>query len=119
MGFQDEMTEAFDEALVVLTGEAADGSGSFRFPVLRNGTDKALAANYDCIPSPSPDNIDLVTGGFRAEYQFSMAARREDFTTLPMSGDLFLKGGRVSRVLFVDNSEVSPLVVFHCGTPDK
>ena len=119
MGFQDEATEAFGILHAELTEGAADGAGSFRFPVDKTGADKTGAADYDCIPSPSPDELDLITGGFREDYQFSMSSKREDFTTLPIQGTLFLKGGRVSRVLKIDNSELSPLVVFHCGTPDK
>ena len=119
MGFQDEISDAFDEFHDVLTEGVDESAGYFRFPVTRAGADKTGAANINCIPSPSPDNLDLVSGGFRTDYQFSMCAKKEDMTTIPASGDLFLKGGRVSRVLFVDNSEMSPLVVFHCGTPDK
>jgi hypothetical protein len=118
LSFQDQALEAFDAFLDVMK-EGVPLACVMRFPVTRAGADKSGTDDYDAIPSPSPDRLDLITGGFLEEYQFSMSARRDDFATLPIAGDLFKMNGRVSRILFVENSELSPVVVFHCGTPDK
>ncbi len=74
---------------------------------------------YDVIGAPSPDGTALLAGGFIADYAFSVAGRRVDFPTLPKSGDPIVKGGRKSKILKVEPSDISPLVVFHCGTPDR
>lgn len=119
MGFNDEVAEAFDLVTEELQDRVTWGATSLRFPVNKDGTDATGAADYRCLPSPSTNQLDLMAGGFRGDYQFSITVRRADFTTFPSSGSLILKGGRVVRIEKMDDSEVSPLVVFHCTTPEK
>ncbi len=118
MSFQSEALDAW-EAMLELMQEEAPKACVLRFPVTKLGTDQTGAADYDCLPSPSPDRIDLVEGGFIANYQFSVSARVDDFETVPVSGELVLKNGRASRVLYTEVAELSPLILLHCGTPEK
>ena len=129
MGFQPEVLEAWQTMLEDMQDDclAPTGATSLRFPVTRAGADQSqtgfpTAANYDCLPSPSLNQVDLITGGFVGAYEFSISVRKADcsfFTDPRMNGILILKGGRVSRVLWPEISELSPLVVLHCGSPDK
>ena len=118
MSFSAEALDSFN-ALLEIMQEAAPTGCTIRWPVVRDGTDNTGAADYDVLPSPSPDKLELMAGGFLADYEFSMSARRDDFDKLPDSGTLLSRGGRISRILSVENSELSPTIVLHCGTPDR
>ena len=118
MSFRDESIEAFDAMLEVMQ-EASPDACVFRCPVTKAGADATGAADYDTIPSPAPDRLELMSGGFLADFEYSMASRVDDFTTLPVAGTLFKRNGKISRILYLDTSELSGVVVFHCGTPNK
>lgn len=118
MSFQSESLIAWEALLEVMQEEAANAC-VLRWPVARNGSDKSGADEYDCIPAPTPDRLDLVAGGFLQDYQFSVSARRSDFTTLPVVGDLVLQANRVLRIVTVESSDLSAVVVLHLGSPDK
>ena len=116
--FEDNVLRGFEQGLNIYRTSKA-GSCIMRLPVNRDGTDADGAREYDCIPSPSPDALTLAAGGFIPDYQFSITVRKDDFETLPISGDLFVKSGRVTRILSLETTDISPVVLLHCGTPDK
>lgn len=122
MSFASQNIDAFHAALAVFrSGNLA--ACIMRLPVNRDGTDKAGAKNYDCIQAPSPDAMTLMAGGMNTDYQFSLTALKQDFTTPPASGTLFVRNGRVSRILVVEDGnafmDISPILYIHCGAPDK
>lgn len=119
MGFKDEMSEAFTEMRDTLGAEQDHAPFSIRYPVTKAGADAAGVAEYEVIPSPTPDRLELIEGGFLADYQFSMLAKVDDFPSAPVVGTLLLKDNRVSRILSVEASEASPFYLLHCGTPEK
>lgn len=118
MSFKEESIEAFDAMLEEMRDSNPDAC-SARYPVTRAGIDKTGADDYDCIPSPSPDKMDLQDGGFLNSYEYSMACRQDDFDSAPISGDLFKRNGKVSRVLWTEPGELSGLLILHMGTPER
>jgi hypothetical protein len=118
MSLQVDQLEAFDALLDVMR-EAAPESCVIRWPVTKAGADATGAADYDAIPSPAPDTLDLMAGGFRADYGFSVSTRVSDFTTVPTIGTMLLKGGKVSRVIRAEAADSSAVLVLHCSTPEK
>ena len=123
MSFASQTAAAFTAALGVFRSGNLNAC-VMRWPVNRAGADLTGARNYDAIEAPSPDNLALVAGGLMADYQFSMTCLKADFNTMPTSGSLLLRNGRVSRILTIENAvsptvDVSPILYLHCGTPDK
>ena len=119
--FQDQLVQNFKETLELVRSDVA-GSCSMRWPVKSDGSDDTGAADYDCISSIVPDTLSLLStgGGMLADYTFTLTMNRLDFQDeLPISGDLFKKNNRVSRILIIDNNDVSPILLIHCGTPNK
>lgn len=118
MSLQADQLEAFDALLDVMHEADPDGC-VIRWPVTKAGADATGAADYDAIPSLSPDMLNLVEGGFREEYGYSVSARKDDFDTLPGNGTLVLRNGKVSRIINVESGETSAIVLIHCTTPEK
>ena len=122
MSFQSQLCNAFRASIKVFRS-MSPGSCTLRMPVNNDGTDAFGATDYDCIQAPSPDTLTLVAGGFLNDYQFSVTCLKDDFNTLPIAGTLFLRFGRVSRVLIVQDGtpgvDISPILYLHCGAPNK
>lgn len=117
--WSDEILDGFEDALDMVRS-ADPGNCSFAWPVDKS-THLAVAGGrlYDCIASVTPDAMTLMAGGMLEDYEFTIVCRRADFETPPISGDLIIKNGRLSRILTPSPSDVSPLLVLHCGTPHK
>lgn len=106
--YQCGLLEAFEAMLDILRDETPGSC-----VMVWDGKD------FDAIPGPSPDALLLVPGGQLNDYAFTLQARKTDFATLPLSGDRMAYKGKTSRILTVDAPDVSSIVQFHCGTPDK
>lgn len=108
------MESAFEIGLA--TVKADDTACKFRFPVDRDGTG---GIEYDGVIGPSPDTLTLTAGGFIEEYAFTILARVADFAETPITGQMLLRTGKVARILQVEVTDLSPLILLHCGSPDK
>lgn len=118
--WHDEILDGFDAALEMTAGSGQVGACSFTWPVDRVSKLPATGSKvYDCIGTSSQDALALMAGGMMADYEFTLTCRRQDFDTVPLSGDLILRNGRLSRIIRPEPSDVSPLLLLHCGTPHK
>ena len=74
---------------------------------------------YTGIQTDNDFTLDLVAGGFKSDYHFSLHCRKADFTALPKPGETLTLGGTLYRFVHVITSDGDPGVRFDCTTPDS
>jgi len=74
---------------------------------------------YTGIQTDNDFTLDLVAGGFKSDYRFSLHCRKADFTTLPQPGETLTLGGTLFRFVHVITSADDPGLRFDCTCTDS
>lgn len=108
MSFKSEALDAFEQALEILREDDSQA-----------GQLVVGSQTIDYVPGSSPERLDLLAGGFMADYSFSALCRLDDFTTPPIVGNKVSRNNRSYRILSTETAQQSPLIVLHLGAAQR